>query len=576
MLLNSRVSSTRILRHLLPASVALLVACGGDHGAGPAAPATPTVARVDVQGGPATLEVGATATLSAVPVDDRGAVVAGMRVSWAVTPDSVATIDATGALTGRRPGVAQVVATSAGRTGSATVAVVPAAVAAVDVRLDHAVLFAGETALATAVPRDARGAALDGRRVAWAVDDPRVAAIDTATGVVRAAAPGTARVMATADGRTGSATLVVSPPATALSVLVAGQAVPAGGPPTTGLRIALRPDRTGLRELGAAIGADGVFQLADTLTALADDPATLLVDAVAGGTRTFQPVLVRTTVGTAPRAWRPLLVPARVALPATGRFAGATQAVSLRGAFTAVCATAGDANCNSFFPMAWTSRIALWPDRAFPIPLAFDRAASGGAVISPVDSLEFWTVVRQMEAALGQPLFRPANARDLAAPDASGMSAGAVRVAIDPTLGAGRGWTNWWWGGNGEMTGSVTRVASPALLASPGLVMHELLHALGFHHTCAWPSVMGGYGCPVPQSVTVGDAAAFTLAYQVWRAQITGAPSTGLLEALAGERTFGSGPVALRAPSTPDPLAGRVGPTPRRVRGTIVFGDGAP
>jgi uncharacterized protein YjdB len=118
---------------------------------------------------------------------------------------------------GREPGTTTIQATVEGRTGTATLRVTPAPprpVASVTVTLGSASLAPRQTTQATATLRDASGALLAGRVVAWTTSDPGVATV-SATGVVTAVAPGTATVTATSEGRTGSAALTVTPPVVA-------------------------------------------------------------------------------------------------------------------------------------------------------------------------------------------------------------------------------------------------------------------------------------------------------------------------------------------------------------------------
>ncbi len=57
----------------------------------------------------------------------------------------------------------------------------------------------------TATLRDAAGAIITGRTVAWSSSNPAVAAVDAATGLVTAASTGVASIFATVDGITGAA-----------------------------------------------------------------------------------------------------------------------------------------------------------------------------------------------------------------------------------------------------------------------------------------------------------------------------------------------------------------------------------
>lgn len=349
---------------------------------------------------------------------------------------------------------------------------------------------------------------------------------------------------------------VAPPPPTSGTVLVhvAGQAVPAGPATTGGLRVFVRRDAAPGTDYAVALDPSGAFQLDATVPGLDGDSVTLAVDVAAGATaRTVRPVVVRATRATLPGSLRPLLVPRAVALPAAGSYAGTTLPVSLRDAFTPVCTTFSNPNCNSFFPQDWLNGVALWPAASLPVPLAFDRGGAAGA-ITAADSAAFWTIVRQMERDLGRPLFRPATLTDLTALDSKGYSAGAVLVSLDPTLGPTGGYTNWVSSLDLGITAARSRFGAGALLSSSPLVTHELLHALGFHHTCAWTTVMGGYGCGSAGGATVGDAAGFALAYQVRTAQLGGAPTTGLAAARAGELRLELGVLASR--DVPDAVQG--------------------
>lgn len=82
-------------------------------------------------------------------------------------------------------------------------------VASVTVSLGTSTLVVGGVTTATATPRDANGAPLSGRTVGWSSNAQSVATVSP-TGAVAAVGPGTATITATAEGRTGSATLTVS------------------------------------------------------------------------------------------------------------------------------------------------------------------------------------------------------------------------------------------------------------------------------------------------------------------------------------------------------------------------------
>ena len=84
-------------------------------------------------------------------------------------------------------------------------------VAAVTLSAESSTLVVGEALVLQATPRDASGAPLAGRSVAWSSEAAAVASVDAA-GRVLAVAPGTTRVRATSETRAGYATIVVTAP----------------------------------------------------------------------------------------------------------------------------------------------------------------------------------------------------------------------------------------------------------------------------------------------------------------------------------------------------------------------------
>ncbi len=86
----------------------------------------------------------------------------------------------------------------------------PAKVASVAISVPLS-LVAGQSARATATPKDASGNALTDREVSWYSSSASVANV-TDSGVISAVAPGTAVVSAVSEGISGQATMAVTPP----------------------------------------------------------------------------------------------------------------------------------------------------------------------------------------------------------------------------------------------------------------------------------------------------------------------------------------------------------------------------
>ncbi len=123
-----------------------------------------------------------------------------------------------------------------------------------------------------------------------------------------------------------------------------------------------------------------------------------------------------------------------------------------------------------------------WRATDFPLALVFARDSTGPPV-APDDSAAFWRAVHLLETDLGAEFFRPAMLYEVIELDAR------VMVRIDPELHA-NGVTSVAWGPRANLYGVEVAFRSVMHLHDRGIVMHELLHALGFGHTSAWSSLM--------------------------------------------------------------------------------------
>ncbi len=204
------LSSLRRRRHALAfLAPAIVLACGGG-GDGGTAPPPVTVASVSVSLASSTLTPGQTTTASAVARDAQGGTIAGKVATWSSSSSAVATVDGSGTVTAVAAGSAEIVATIDGRTGQATVTVTPPPVATVAVTLGSTSLAVGQSTQGQVVLRDANGATLTGRQVAWTSSNPTIASVN-GSGLVSGLAVGTATITATSEGRSGAATVTVTP-----------------------------------------------------------------------------------------------------------------------------------------------------------------------------------------------------------------------------------------------------------------------------------------------------------------------------------------------------------------------------
>jgi Bacterial Ig-like domain (group 2) len=199
------VLAPRVRLPIAAAVIALVgISCGGDDGAG-LGPAP--VATVEVSPPEATIAPSGTVQLAAAPKDADGTTLTDRSVSWSTSNAPVATVSEAGLVTGVADGDAVITATSEGESGSAAITV-RTAVAAVEVTPPSATILNGEDLLLAATTEDAAGNPLSDRAVTWSSNAAAVATVSS-SGTVTGVAPGTATITASAEGKSGTATITV-------------------------------------------------------------------------------------------------------------------------------------------------------------------------------------------------------------------------------------------------------------------------------------------------------------------------------------------------------------------------------
>jgi uncharacterized protein YjdB len=179
------------------------------------------------------LEAGATMQLSATARDGHGNILTGRAVTWSSTSPAIASVTASGVLTGLAAGTTTIAATIDGRTEQATVTVTavqppppaPAAVASVTVSPSAPSVQVGATVQLVATLKDSDGNMLSGRTVTWSSSNPAVASV-SAAGLVSGVAAGAAAVTATSEGKSAQVAVTVTapPPAAVASITISPSA----------------------------------------------------------------------------------------------------------------------------------------------------------------------------------------------------------------------------------------------------------------------------------------------------------------------------------------------------------------
>ena len=167
------------------------------------------VASVTVSPATASVSQGQTTQLSAVTKDANGNVLTGRGVTWSSSNQAVATVNASGLVTGVAAGSATITATSEGQSGTAAITVIAVPVASVTVSPASASVGTGQTTQLTAVTKDANGNVLTGRAVTWQSSNTGVATVN-GSGLVTGIAAGSATITATSEGQSGTAAITVT------------------------------------------------------------------------------------------------------------------------------------------------------------------------------------------------------------------------------------------------------------------------------------------------------------------------------------------------------------------------------
>ena len=177
------------------------------------------------------LEGGTTPAFTAVTKDGAGNVLTGRVVAFASSNPAVATINSnSGVATGVSPGTSSITASSEGKTSpAATLTVTQIPVNNVLLSPPSQSVEIGSTVTFTATPRDASNNPLSGRTIFYSSSDPSIATINSSTGVATGVAPGSVTIGAISEGKTGTASLTVTPVAVgSVSVSPASQSIVAG------------------------------------------------------------------------------------------------------------------------------------------------------------------------------------------------------------------------------------------------------------------------------------------------------------------------------------------------------------
>lgn len=205
------VSSSGVVTALQPGTTIISAQSEGKVGGAALQVRLIPVGTLTVTLASSTINPGATTPATVVVRDSLGAVVNGRTISWSTGSAAVATVSAAGVVTGVQAGTTTIIATSEGKSGTATISVVPIPVASVALAVDNVGITPGATTTVVPTVRSASGAALTGRTVTYTNSAPGVVSL-SAAGVVTGLTLGSAQITATCEGRTSSIVVQVRAP----------------------------------------------------------------------------------------------------------------------------------------------------------------------------------------------------------------------------------------------------------------------------------------------------------------------------------------------------------------------------
>jgi hypothetical protein len=336
--------------------------------------------------------------------------------------------------------------------------------------------------------------------------------------------------------------LAAAPAAAQEAGVLRGRVVAADGARTDSLRAFVRwraLGDTALRVDSAAVDSAGRFAL--PMPVGAADSLQVIVDAADRGARAYHPALARIHRREAQAEHGIVLVPRTWTIP-SGRYAGEAVVVSPHRARTPVCP-----RCSVFWvrdpvPGQDAVRFQGWPASRFPLRVGFDREHSVPAGAAP-DSAAFWRGVESMEDAFGMDLFRPVRyAQTLSEGIEEIGPDDVVLVVIDPSLPVAG--LTMVLGRRGIVEYAAVSLQRRDVVRTgygAELVGHEMMHALGFGHTCSWRSLSADLQrCPQMRTPAPSpeDVAHAQVLYRVRDLQRAGGLRWGLDAAVAGERVL--------------------------------------
>jgi uncharacterized protein YjdB len=187
-----------------------------------------TVASVSINPSTANVYPGDSLELEVTLRDGNGREIRNGDVTFGSSDFTKATVTQDGVVVGKAQGSVVITATSGSKTASATVNVLGAVAASLQLVLPSDTTLVGLEMQAEAIALDAQGNTLEGRTIAWQSANTSVATV-TSTGVIKGYVEGSTNISAISDGKIATRKVTVrSRPAASIAILPSAPSVMAG------------------------------------------------------------------------------------------------------------------------------------------------------------------------------------------------------------------------------------------------------------------------------------------------------------------------------------------------------------
>jgi uncharacterized protein YjdB len=263
------------------------------------------VVSVAVTPAAASIVVGSTLPVAAMPLDAAGYPLADRATTWTTSDPAVAAVVptsvVTASVTALGAGTATVTASSEGYSNTVAVTVIPIAIDTIVVTPLTGSVTVGQTLQISASAKDAGGNSLTGRTIAWSSSNASLATVSS-SGLVTGVGAGIVGITATSEGKQTTATITVMTPTTApvasvtispsTAGVIAGQTVQltatprdAGGAPLNGRTVTWASANTGIAAVSSTGLVTGIAPGSTVITASSESAnGVAAVSVTAAGT----------------------------------------------------------------------------------------------------------------------------------------------------------------------------------------------------------------------------------------------------------------------------------------------------